>query len=154
MGCLFSKKSAINLQDASIDNSSEFGLTGVCCQTKVVDVYDGDTLTLAFIFRDQIYHKKCRVFGVDCAEIRTKNLAEKKHGYEAKNFVQNLILNKIVWSEFSDKNDKYGRFLVKIYPEKNGQSLDQILIHQGLGYEYHGQKKMDFDQWYNKIEIK
>jgi micrococcal nuclease len=138
----------IDLFSATMENTPEFTLKGHSCNGKIVEVYDGDTITVAFDFGGAIYRKRCRVDGVDCAEIRTKNSEEKKFGLETKEYVTNLILNKIVWVEFNEKkNDKYNRLLGKIFLEKGGETLDKILIRCGMGYEYHGGKKKAFSEW-------
>ena len=139
-----------NLSDATMDNSPEFTLAGQQCKAKVIDVYDGDTLTLAFVFTGRIFQKKCRVYGIDCAEVRTRNKKEKTIGLDAKQFVSDLLLNKIIWVEFNQKDDKYGRLLGKIYPVKGGDTLASMLIAKGYGYEYHGEKKQRFGDWYTK----
>jgi len=137
----------ILLSEATLDNSIELTLQGVHCEGKVLEVHDGDTLTLAFIFGQQLCYKSCRIEGVDCAEIRSKNVEEKKVGLEARDFLSQLVLNKIVWVEFSDKKDKYGRLLANIYPHKGGESLAKILIDKRYGYPYHGEKKQKFAEW-------
>jgi endonuclease YncB( thermonuclease family) len=137
-----------NLTLATLENTPELTLVSHKCEAKVVDVHDGDTITLAFILGGTIYHKSCRVAGVDCAEIRTKNKEEKKFGLEATEFVKGLVLNKIVWVEFTDKDDKYGRLLATIYPVRGGESLDKTLVTRGYGYEYHGEKKKKFEEWH------
>jgi len=137
-----------NLALATLENTPELTLVGHKCEAKVVDVHDGDTITLAFILNGTIYHKSCRVAGVDCAEIRTKNKDEKKLGLEATEFVKGLVLNKIIWAEFTDKADKYGRLLATIYFQKGGEPLNKILIAKKYGYEYHGEKKKKFDEWH------
>lgn len=141
-----------SLASATLENTPELTLVGHKCEAKVVDVHDGDTITLAFILNGTIYHKSCRVAGVDCAEIRTSNKDEKKVGFEATDFVKELILNKIIWAEFTDglddKKDKYGRLLATIYPQRGDESLDKILIAKNYGYEYHGEKKKKFEEWH------
>ena len=131
-----------------MENSPEFTLAGQQCEAKVIDVYDGDTVTLAFVFAGHIFRKRCRVDGVDCAEIRTNSAEEKGVGLEAKEFVTALLLNKIIWVEFSTEGDKYGRLLGKIYTKKGGVSLASMLISHGYGYEYHGEKKQKFEDWH------
>lgn len=135
------------LESATLKNTVEFTLQGRSCEAKVIDVHDGDTITLAFVFGNQICRKSCRVEGVDCAEIRTKNNEEKTVGLEAQKYVSELILNKIIWVEFSNCKDKYGRLLAGIYPQRGGERLDKTLIAMNYGYEYHGEKKKKFNEW-------
>lgn len=135
------------LENATMENTEAFSLNGVKCFTKIIEVYDGDTVTLAFPFAGGVYKKRCRIEGVDCAEIRTKNLDEKKVGFEAKDFLSGFVLNKKVWTEFiEDKNDKFGRLLAIIH--YNGTTLDKTMIEHHFGYEYHGGKKIPFEEWY------
>jgi len=143
--CCSGQNSPLNMITLDVP---EFSLSGYKCESKVIEVYDGDTVTLGFFFSGNIFKKRCRIEGIDCAEIRTKNLEEKEYGLKTKEYVQNLLLNKIVWVEFSeDKKDKYGRLLAKIYLEKGGKSVDKMLVDDGWGYEYHGEKKRKFEEW-------
>jgi len=62
---------------------------GLSIPVKIVDVYDGDTLTVEIKF-------KLKVRLLDCwaPEVRTRNLEEKKKGLVARDFVRGLALNK------------------------------------------------------------
>ena len=148
MGSCISLCRDTELQKATLQTAQEFGVCGYKAEAKVVDVYDGDTLTLAFRFCGKIFKKRCRIEGVDCAELRSKDEEERRVGNVAKDYVSNLVLNKVVWVEFSESSDKYGRLLAQIFPKKGGASLAAILISAGLGYEYHGEHKRAFRDWY------
>lgn len=162
MGCINSKSSTKNeienkneneignfnekyiLENKNIENTSKFSLIGSSCYVRVIDVYDGDTITIIFQFANNFYHKKCRIHGIDTPEIRTKNIEEKKAGYEAKEFLKKMILGKILWANFS-KEDKYGRLLARLSYEKDSkETIDQIMIKNGHGYVYEGGKKQKF----------
>ena len=54
MGICINKQ---NLELATVENSINFSLQGIKCNAKVIDVHDGDTITLAFIFGKQICYK-------------------------------------------------------------------------------------------------
>jgi len=136
-----------NLDQATLDNTKDFTMLGRQCKVKVIDVYDGDTVTVAFPFQNEIYHKKCRIEGIDCAEIRTKNLVEKKFGYEARDYLITKLQNKIVDASF-EKQDKYGRLLAVLSFE-NGENVAQHMIDQGYGYRYNGEKKFEFNVWFD-----
>jgi len=133
------------LSSATLENTLEFGLSGQTIRAKVIDVYDGDTLTLAFVFNGSLYHKRCRVKGVDCAEIRTRNSNEKRAGILAKERTHALVYSQIVKAEFDSKNDKFGRLLAWIRLS-DGRRLDSILIDENLGREYHGERKSEFEK--------
>ena len=161
MGCIFSKKISNKiktnqetkienntdkyiLEKKNIDNTEQFSLVGSSCYVRVIDVYDGDTITVIFRFGDKFYNKKCRIYGIDTPEIRTKNTEEKKAGYEAKEFLKNLILGKVIWAGF-EKEDKYGRLLATLWLDKeSNESIDRIMIRSGHGYTYDGGKKKEF----------
>ena len=91
-------------------------LDGLVVVAKCVDVYDGDTVTVAFKTKNLPYYKyRIRIFNLDTPEIRTKDLVEKKVAYEAREFVSKLILDKLVLIHLG-KYGKYGRPLGRIYP--------------------------------------
>lgn len=142
MGC----KSSIDvLQKANLENTPKFTMAGIKTRAKVIDVYDGDTITIAFPFAGGIFQKRCRIYGVDCAEIKTKNINEKALGLEAKQYICNITLGKIVNVEFDKNEDKYGRLLAIVIID--GNRLDKLLIQKGYGYEYFGEKKKIFGEW-------
>lgn len=139
------------IDEATKDNTPWLSLENVECMAKVLDVCDGDTLTLAIPFESKLYQKKCRLLGLDTAEIRTKNLKEKEIGLAAKDFVTRLILNKKVLVNCG-KDDKYGRLLVKLFVSEedkiNDNDLSSQIVNVGLGYVYDGGLKKKFEEWY------
>ena len=106
----------------------------------VLEVYDGDTVTLLISLPFNIYLKeKARLFGIDTPEIRTKNKEEKKAGYKTRDYLRTLILGKEVQIK-TEKEGKFGRYLVDIYLE-DGTHINKLLIDKGLAKEYYGGKK-------------
>ena len=75
------KRRLKQLDPSTIDR---FSFEGLERQSRVVKVYDGDTITILFRFNKQYYKTSCRILGIDTPELRTKNLKEKAAGYEAK----------------------------------------------------------------------
>jgi len=110
----------------------------------IVEVYDADSMTVDFDLGFGIHLKgqKVRLLGVDTPELRTKNLGEKKLGYEARDYVRGLILGKqlIVKTYKGDKKGKFGRWLVDIEFD-DGKILSNDLITKGHAVEYWGEKK-------------
>jgi len=102
----------------SIDPSDvpKFSFNGVEKYARIYKVYDGDTCTLLFRWKKQVINTSCRIYGIDTPELRTKDLDEKKAGYEAKKFLEGLILNKVLLVNFG-KDGKYGRPLIQIFLE-------------------------------------
>ena len=116
-----------------------FSFSGLNTIVRVVDVYDGDTCTVLFKWNKVYIKKSCRLYGIDTPEIRTRNLDEKKHGYEAKKYLEYLVLNEVVYCEFL-KDDKYGRPLIKLFT-RNNKCVSDILIKHGYAKQYYGGKK-------------
>jgi hypothetical protein len=75
-----------------------FTLKGHKCRAKVVHVYDGDTVHLVFEFLGQLFKWHTRIAHVDTPELRTKNLEEKKLGYETRDKLIEYINDKTIHS--------------------------------------------------------
>jgi endonuclease YncB( thermonuclease family) len=136
------------VKNATLENTVSFSMIGKTCNVKIIDVYDGDTVTIAFLFQGVLCNQKCRVQGIDCAELKTHDDTEKKFGYEAKTYLESIILGKVVTAIF-EKTDKFGRLLAKLmYTEQ--ETLADHMIDRGFGYEYNGEKKLKFDEWFDK----
>jgi micrococcal nuclease len=123
--------------DAAI-SPSWFNLDGDMMRAKVIDVYDGDTVTLVFQFGARMWKDKCRLRGIDTPEIRTRDADEKVRGLEARDWLRAKLLNQKVWVECG-KWDKYGRLLGTIYLTSDfQQSVNQELINHGFAVPYFG----------------
>jgi micrococcal nuclease len=120
------------------DKVEFFSLNGQTVQAKVVKVYDGDTIHVVFKYFDKFYKWNCRIAHVDTPELRTKNEEEKKKGYEVRDKLRELILNKIVKLNCLEF-DKYGRLLVDIY--LNESNVNDWLVTNGYAKKYEGGTK-------------
>ena len=119
---------------------------------KLERVVDGDTIdALIDVGFDIWIKKRIRYSGIDTWESRTRDLAEKAKGLEAK------ARNKELLMEVSSKSGyfrlksfgvgKYGRVLGEIYIEdKEGKqyNINETLISEGHAYIYEGGKKKVF----------
>ena len=119
---------------------------------KLERVVDGDTIdALIDVGFDIWIKKRIRYSGIDTWESRTRDLAEKAKGLEAK------ARNKELLMEVSSKSGyfrlkshgvgKYGRVLGEIFIEdKEGKqySINETLISEGHAYIYEGGKKKMF----------
>ena len=105
----------------------------------VIDVYDSDTITVSVMLGFNIsIILKCRLYGINGPELRTKDDDEKRRGYLARDYLRERILNKEVILK-TYKPDKYGRVLAEVY-------LDDIhinaeLIEKGHAVPYFGGKR-------------
>ena len=119
---------------------------------KLERVVDGDTIdALIDVGFDIWIKKRIRYSGIDTWESRTRDLAEKAKGLEAK------ARNKELLMEISSKSGyfrlkshgvgKYGRVLGEIFIEdKEGKqyNINKTLISEGHAYVYEGGKKKVF----------
>ena len=103
-------------------------------------VVDGDTIdvTLDLGFDVRLHKQRCRLAGLDCPESRTRDLAEKKLGLDAKERLKELCIGSITIKSFG--KGKYGRILAIPYTE-DGKDICQLLIKEGHAVEYWGGKK-------------
>ena len=119
---------------------------------KLERVVDGDTIdALIDVGFDIWVKKRIRYSGIDTWESRTRDLAEKAKGLEAK------ARNKELLMEVSSKSGyfrlksfgvgKYGRVLGEIYiedAEGKQYNINETLITEGHAYVYEGGKKKLF----------
>ncbi len=119
---------------------------------KLERVVDGDTIdALIDVGFDIWIKKRIRYSGIDTWESRTRDLAEKAKGLEAK------ARNKALLMEVSSKSGyfrlkshgvgKYGRVLGEIFiedAEGKQWNINETLITEGHAYVYEGGKKKLF----------
>lgn len=117
---------------------------------RVVDVYDGDTITILY-FTDvdckDMRKEKFRLYGVDTPELKPLKTAENREmiidkAKEAKNYLSDLILNKTVYISFTEE-EKYGRRMGTIYLSSSPyeKSVNDLLVEKGHAKKYYGGKK-------------
>lgn len=122
---------------------------------KVIDVYDGDTITIAVKLNSKIYQYKVRMHGYDSPEMKPRlsipgrdEIIQKAR--KAKEVLSELVLDKIVVVEIKKKSwDKYGRLLGIIYisvlpgvtMKSYNLNVNEYMIERGHGYRYEGGKK-------------
>ena len=134
---------SMSLESQSAD-VNYFSLDGYETLAKVVKVYDGDTIHVVFKYFDTFFKWNCRIQHVDTPELRTKDLEEKKRGYECRDKLIALIMDKVVSLKCS-KFDKYGRLLVEITVPETGVKIHEYLISEGLANKYEGKTKEKWD---------
>jgi len=114
---------------------------------KVIKVYDGDTITIANklpVKNSPIYRFSVRLNGIDTPEMKSKHDWEKVCARQAKDFLSNKILGKIV--ELKDvKNEKYGRVLATVY--LNGKNINKLMIDKKHAIPYYGGTKHKSTEW-------
>lgn len=113
-------------------------------ECRVVDVYDGDTITVILPFAGSFYKSKIRLLGVDTPEIKTTNADEKAAALKARDWVRDQVLNRHAWLHCKGP-DKYGRLLANVYPTaERTESVNDMLVRLNYGKRYDGGTKSKF----------
>jgi endonuclease YncB( thermonuclease family) len=121
---------------------------------KVVKVYDGDTITVAF---DENIQASVRLAHIDCAELRPgeiakswtpeEQVAEHQEAISARDHVADLFGPKMLASITVTKRDKYRRLLAEVYTiDGKGHRVLHVNKHmidtfQALPYEGKGTRE-------------
>jgi micrococcal nuclease len=87
--------------------------------------------------------------GIDTPESRTKDLAEKALGLEAKEYLKKYFKDAksvVIKTEKMDSSEKYGRILGWVYVNGDTVSLNDKMINDGYAWGYLGDTKVkDFE---------
>ena len=111
---------------------------------KCIKIVDGDTLDAMVDLGFSVWISiTIRLDGINTPESRTKNKEEKVKGLAAKARLQEIMnSNGNEFTFISHGVEKYGRCLAEIFVESLGEkSVQQTLITEGHGKEYHGEKR-------------
>lgn len=113
---------------------------------KVESVVDGDTIdVLIDLGFDILFASRVRLAGIDTPESRTKDLAEKALGLEAKEYLKKALKDAksvVIKTEKMDSSEKYGRILGWIYVNGDSVSLNDMMINDGYAWGYLGDTKV------------
>jgi len=109
---------------------------------KCVDVYDGDTVKLAFhLFNNpemNIVIYSCRLLGINACEIKSKNTEEKEKAIKCRDYLRELCLNKCLYAKFHPElKEKFGRQLVELYIDKDDiESVNHYLVSNDYAVKF------------------
>lgn len=149
------------LSSARYESTPSFSLKGESYECKILDVYDGDTLTVCIELRGfGITKFSCRLLGIDTSEMRGGTIETKRLAVESRDMlvemisdikldknkeykreeIRNLLGNssktcRVVFNTM----DKYGRPLVNIY--NNGIHVNKWMVENKYAKQYDGGKK-------------
>jgi endonuclease YncB( thermonuclease family) len=148
-------------------------MNGMNTFARVVNVIDGDTLSLVIPLFDKYFKFNVRIYGIDTCEIHSNDVEIKDKGLKAKYRVIEMLSKKdikdvlcisrkqiidlfnanisIVWIECLDF-DKYGRLLGNVFFDNKTKNIADILVSEKLAYRYDGGTKLTEEQ--QKQEIK
>jgi endonuclease YncB( thermonuclease family) len=142
------------LQNINIESLELFSLKGKTFLAKIIDVYDGDTITVAFKEFGKYSIFKCRIMHIDTPEIkkrvkpkneeeRIKFENEKKRAIIIRDIMREKLLNQIIHIN-CDKFDLYGRLLVEFNIPETNIKIHTWLIENNYAKPYEGKHK---EEW-------
>ena len=144
--------------EVNYKTAPKFTLNGSTMLGAVVDVYDGDTCTIAMMFHAEVVSFRCRLLGIDTPEMVGPS---KQSALLARNALINMVSSQVFTSVEASRDDvrkhldahkklmkvecgdwdKYGRLLVTLYVNdgnSRAKSCNQMLLDGGFGKEYSG----------------
>ncbi len=152
MGLCSSKKQGLTAEQYEQLHNAELSNTPMevynFTVAKVIDVYDGDTFTIAAWHGGQLTKFPVRLFGVDTPEMKDRDERIRESARQAKKFVEDKLLGRIIKIQVLNNKkydgkiirEKYGRLLARV--EVDGEDLTQRLIAMGYN-EYSGGTKSE-----------
>ena len=109
---------------------------------EVVKVVDGDTIDVVIDLGFDLFKKeRVRLAGIDTPESRTKDLAEKEMGLEAKEYLKKNLDEAEEIIIATEKDGKYGRMLGWITLDDDVTPFNQFMVDRGYGWQYVGGTK-------------
>ena len=155
MSCLsvFIRKNKLQkkLSKTTNDEVPLFNFEGLKTDVKVVDIYDGDTFTGCFIYKNEIIKYKFRTVGYDSPEMKPplskpgRDLEKQKAKEAREKFIEYSNCQQSLISVEFGKFDKYGRVLATIFNKHSGENINQKMIQNGYGIPYDGGTKKEFN---------
>ena len=149
-----------------------FTLNGLETYGRLVDIIDGDSLSIILPIYNSYFKFNVRLNGIDTSELHSNNTELKHFAENAKNELVKLIIDKKDLTKHEIQKvleneivivlvkclefDKYGRLLANVYcfnsrTEKYDICLSKYLLDNNFAYEYYGGKKMSETDQINTI---
>lgn len=134
-------------------------LKGRSFPARVLEVYDGDTITVGFRCNGGFWKSPFRIYGVDAPEMKPRRggrsiesvESEKAAAVRSRDFLRRLIHNQIVQVDICGKfTDKYGRLMGAIFFRT--ENVAEKMVKAGHARRYYGDKKVSFDRDEKKEE--
>lgn len=115
---------------------------------KLLRVYDGDTVTLAFVCGQAVFQDACRLAGIDAPEMKPRlssasRAEEKQAAVAARDALAGLLAAGPLFAVFRGR-EKYGRWLVTLRVAGVEADAGEWMVRQGFAVPYHGGAKAGF----------
>lgn len=105
---------------------------------KLLRIVDGDTIDAEIEVGFDIYvRKRIRLWGINAPETRSRDKAEVQSGKEATRRLEAILaLSGGEFELISHGDGKFGRCLGEIFVKEHKESVNQLLINEGLVKKY------------------
>jgi len=114
-------------------------------RVEVDRIIDGDTVDFIFDLGFDIKKKaRCRLYGINAPESRTRDLEEKEKGLAAKDWLIKRLTDAEIMVCTKKGTGKYGRWLAEILvkePENGWTNINKEMVKKRLAVEYYGGKR-------------
>jgi endonuclease YncB( thermonuclease family) len=159
------KQDALTFYASYNMDTQPISLDGVKSWCRVVDVYDGDSLTVVMPYKDKqhVFKFAIRLAGIDACEMNSKLLENKIKATLARDRVIQLVTGKSIIPVFRTRKDvqtylnkdvylvwihcygmdKYKRILADVYV--GNETISLVLVREKLAYVYDGRTKLGED---------
>lgn len=131
------------LLSLNIDDIPNVIFKDKCIRGRVIDVYDGDTITVVFILGDMPIKYKIILYGIKAPEIRLgkgRTQLEKNAGLKCRDYVKSILQNQLVTIIIKDNDIYSGRLIGEVY--LNSQTnVGNLLVNMGYAKPYNGTKE-------------
>ena len=131
------------LQTSTKSTAPLFTLDGKKLPAKLYQFYDADSFYMTIMLDDRLASFKCRLLGLDSAEMRSKDPVEKALAYEARDYARTVADESVCMVQCASF-DKYGRVLVNV-TLPDGTDLSSKILDEKLAFPYDGTTK--YTQW-------
>ena len=133
MGCCLSKTN-VDLDAINFDKVESFGFKNMTFDAKVLNVYDGDTITIGFLWNNIAVKMRMRFYGIDTPEIKHASTLHSNCGKYVRDYLENIINHKnVIIKTHKTETDKFGRLLGDVIFD--GVSISQLLLSKGYAKE-------------------
>ena len=123
-------------------------------RAKVVDVYDGDTVTLVAYIAGAPVKFRCRLARIDAPEMRPNSSlpraardAERRAARISRDTLREMALHRLV-TVTDVRNEKWGRVLAELTVDGTAATVSDRMLARGMAVAYAGGTKSAWD-WTN-----
>lgn len=137
------------LQELDCSKVKRFSFDRIETYARVENIYDGDTITIIFEWKNTLIKTNIRLDGIDAPELHSDVETERNVCLKGIDILNQMIGNKVV-RVIMGKMDKYGRVLSIVYNLDN-ININQYLLDYNYVRAYKGGKKREWSQ--SELEV-